>query len=756
MENRRINLQIFAMFAVILVAFIGSVLFYSWINTSNVRDAVEAECSAASTRLSQVICEKFSYTDIISGNVDEVRLSKVMDELDIDSDIDIWLVDHSGNIYIHNNRVESGTLSDEDAYNSLSGSTMIEYHTWLGRYSPFLLTQQYLIIRPLYVGKIFLLLKHSCAGEQAKERRQFAQSLCMDLVLIIIILVLGTNIISGYHRQVVLLATTDELTKLANRKSFTEEFNRIARQEDQTCRSLFLLDIDYFKQINDRYGHAAGDEALSCLSGKILSLMQHLHGFAGRWGGDEIIGIVPLSGGKAAEELKELCRTISALSFPEGFTMTISAGVADFEGDVTLSKLTERADRALYDSKRGGRNTVTLFCHELTESDKKPAVENLYISAEKSSVSAASHDAQKEGEGEARDKIISFEYLKNTFLPSVILSVRWMVPFVAAGGILIALAFLFDAASVNLSALPLSRRSLFGSITPLAAILKEIGSATFNFMLPVFAGFMAYGIAGEEAFMAGFVGGFMTIESNSGFVGAMIAGFAAGFLAGEIKKFTGHLPKFLRKAAPVMIYPVFSLFLMQLLSWFIITPVSSALGWVFKKLLDMAVDEGRIISGAFSAMMMAVDMGGIVNKTAYNYGVSGLSLGRSVLMASVMAGGMVPPIGIFLSMLLFKKKFTEEERDRRTVTLFMGLSFITEGALPYVFTDFFRVIPCCMVGSAVSGALSSAFGCALPAPHGGIFVFPVMGHPLLYTLSILAGSLVAAVLLGFLKKEKSP
>jgi fructose-specific phosphotransferase system IIC component len=264
---------------------------------------------------------------------------------------------------------------------------------------------------------------------------------------------------------------------------------------------------------------------------------------------------------------------------------------------------------------------------------------------------------------------------------------------------------------------------------------------------------MAYGMAGEDAFMAGFVGGYMTIESKSGFVGAMIAGFAAGVLANEIQQFTGRLPRFFRKVAPIIIYPVFNLILMQAISWLIITPISSAVGQFFLDLLERTVRFSDVLAGGLSAMMMAIDMGGIVNKVSYNYGVNGLQLGKTAIMACVMAGGMVPPIGIFLSMVLFPRKFSEEEWERSSGTLFMGLSFITEGALPYVFTDVLRVIPSCMAGSFLAGVLSAMNGCTLPAPHGGIFVLPVMGHPFLYIVAIAAGSLLTALLLGVWKKE---
>ena len=207
-----------------------------------------------------------------------------------------------------------------------------------------------------------------------------------------------------------------------------------------------------------------------------------------------------------------------------------------------------------------------------------------------------------------------------------------------------------------------------------------------------------------------------------------------------------------RKAAPIIIFPVFNLLLMQLISAYVITPISNAIGNVFNMLLDSFVQTSAVSAGALSGMMMAVDMGGIINKVAYNYGVNGLLAGRTDIMASVMIGGMVPPIGIALSILLYRSRYVVEEQEQGIGAFFMGLSFITEGALPFVFSDFVRVIPACMLGSAVSGVLSMLFGCTLPAPHGGIFVLPVMGHPILYLIALAIGSLVTAVVLGRWKK----
>jgi fructose-specific phosphotransferase system IIC component len=234
----------------------------------------------------------------------------------------------------------------------------------------------------------------------------------------------------------------------------------------------------------------------------------------------------------------------------------------------------------------------------------------------------------------------------------------------------------------------------------------------------------------------------------------MIAGFVAGVISNEIQQFTHRLPKLIKKAAPIIIYPGFNLILMEVIATFLITPVSSAIGTVFLTLLTATETISEVFTGTLASIMMAIDMGGIINKVAYNYGVDGLLLNKTKIMACVMIGGMVPPIGIFLSMLKFPNKYTQEEKDRNIPVLVMGLSFITESVLPFVFTDPLKVIPCCMAGSALAGFLSVLFGCQLPAPHGGMFVFPVMTHPFLYILSLALGSVLTAILLGVFKKEK--
>ena len=625
---------------------------------------------------------------------------------------------------------------------------------WTGSNSPFLLMQDCYVVRPLYGGAYFLEVVSRGGDLQALQRRQFTLLLGIDALLMVFVVVLIANIISKYRREILRYATTDELTGLANRKSFNAAFAEFSGAEHRREASLFLLDIDFFKQINDNYGHAAGDNALRHLARGIQDMIKRYGGFGGRWGGDEFIGVLPLDGSKAHEALLELCRKVEDSRPPDGFRMTISAGVAPVEDGLPLAKLSEKADLALYQSKESGRNTASLYkpdAQKTASTEKKLVTVAAAIAhAEKLVIPAKAETPVVSGAAKRfRERLKA--YFREHLVKGTILGVRWMAPFIAGGGVLIGLAFLFDAASLDLSALSLDIRAQFGSITPMAATLKAIGGTTFNFMLPVFAGFMAYGINGEEAFMAGFVGGYMTIDSHSGFIGAMIAGMAAGVITGELRQFTNRLPRFFRKVAPIVVYPVFNLIFMQLLSWLIITPLSLSLGGFFTSLLEYAAAKSHVAAGALSGGMMAFDMGGIVNKVAYNYGVDGILNGRADMMASVMAGGMVPPIGISLSIALFRKKFSDAEWERGPGTLFMGLSFITEGALPYVFTDIRRVIPSCMAGSAVAGGLSALFGCTLPAPHGGLFVLPVMGKPLLYALSLAVGSLVTAVLLGLWK-----
>lgn len=322
--------------------------------------------------------------------------------------------------------------------------------------------------------------------------------------------------------------------------------------------------------------------------------------------------------------------------------------------------------------------------------------------------------------------------------------VSHMLPFVVGGGILIALAFLFDDYSID--------PKNFGSNTPLAKFFKDIGGASFGFMLPVLAGFISMSIADRPGLAVGFVGGALAGTTGSGFLGALIAGFLGGYIVNFLKKASKCLPESLEGIKPMLIYPFFGILIMGFISLFIIAPPVSAInGWMVDTLKNMD-PSARIFMGMSVAGMMAVDMGGPINKAAYVTGTGLLASGEFHVMAAVMAGGMVPPLAIALCTTFFKNRFTESERKAGVTNYVMGLSFITEGAIPFAAADPLRVIPSCVVGSAVTGALTMAFDCTLRAPHGGIFVVPTIGNPLMYLVSILVGAVVGCVILSILKK----
>ncbi len=333
--------------------------------------------------------------------------------------------------------------------------------------------------------------------------------------------------------------------------------------------------------------------------------------------------------------------------------------------------------------------------------------------------------------------------------------VSHMLPFVVGGGILIALAFLIDGLCVDMNALSDEARSAFGTITPAAATLKGIGGVAFSFMLPILAGFIAMGIADRPGLAVGFVGGMMASAGKSGFLGALAAGFIAGYLVLFLIKVFSRLPQAIEKIAPVLLYPLCGILFMGLIMQFLVEPPIGALNTALNTALTNMGGSSRILLGIVVAGMMAIDMGGPFNKAAYVFGTASIAAGNYHIMAAVMIGGMVPPCAIALATLLFKNKFTKEERESGPVNFIMGLAFITEGAIPFAASDPLHVLPSCMVGSAVAGALSMAFGCTLMAPHGGIFVVPVVGNALMYLLALVIGTVVGAVLLGTFKKKIS-
>lgn len=333
--------------------------------------------------------------------------------------------------------------------------------------------------------------------------------------------------------------------------------------------------------------------------------------------------------------------------------------------------------------------------------------------------------------------------------------VSHMLPFVVGGGILIAIAFLIDGFAVDLNSLPLEERSNFGTITPLAAMFKSIGGVAFGFMLPILAGFIAMSIADRPGLAVGFVGGAIAANGTSGFLGALVAGFLAGYIVKLLKKLFDKLPESLEGMKPMLLYPLVGTFLIGVIMMYVVEPPVGALNTFINNALYSMNSVSAIALGALLAGMMAIDMGGPFNKAAYVFGTAAIAAGNYNIMAAVMIGGMVPPIAIALATLLFKNKFTAEERKSGPTNFIMGLSFITEGAIPFAAADPLRVLPSCIIGSAVAGALSMAFGCTLMAPHGGIFVVPTIGNPLMYLLALVIGSAISCILLGVLKQNVS-
>ena len=335
--------------------------------------------------------------------------------------------------------------------------------------------------------------------------------------------------------------------------------------------------------------------------------------------------------------------------------------------------------------------------------------------------------------------------------------VSHMLPFVIGGGILIAIAFLLDDYSIN--------PANFGMNTPLAAFFKTVGGVAFDFMLPILAGYIAYSIADRPGLAVGIVGGYIAKVGNSfanisgenavsgGFLAALLAGFVAGYLVLGIKKLADKLPESMEGIKPVLIYPLFGVLLIGVFM-FAVNPTMAAINTGITGFLNSMGGSSKILLGCIVAGMMSIDMGGPFNKAAYVFGTASIASGNYDVMAAVMIGGMIPPLAVALATTFFKKKFTSEERKSGVVNYIMGLCFITEGVIPFAAADPLRVIPSCVTGSAVAGGLSMLFGCTLRAPHGGIFVFPVVGNVVGYLIALAAGSLVGMLLLGVLKKDK--
>jgi PTS system fructose-specific IIC component len=322
-----------------------------------------------------------------------------------------------------------------------------------------------------------------------------------------------------------------------------------------------------------------------------------------------------------------------------------------------------------------------------------------------------------------------------------------MLPFVVGGGIIIAISFMFGIKAFDPND---------PSFHPLAKVLMDIGGGTaFHLMIPVMAGFIAKSIADRPGFAPGMVGGMIAATSGSGFLGGLIAGFLAGYLVVGLKKVFARLPESLEGLKPMLIYPLFGILLTGFIMIYVISDPVAAANTALGEWLKNMGQGNAVILGMILGAMMAFDMGGPVNKAAFTFGIAMITEGNYAPHAAIMAAGMTPPLGLALATTLFKQKFTAEERQAGKTAYVLGATFITEGAIPFAAADPTRVIPSIMAGSAVAGGLSMLFGCTLPAPHGGLFVLPVIGNKLMYVVSILAGTVVTALMVHLLKKEKA-
>lgn len=391
----------------------------------------------------------------------------------------------------------------------------------------------------------------------------------------------------------------------------------------------------------------------------------------------------------------------------------------------------KNVEMARFDGKRVIKTKVANGIHKATELINEAVSGEVPIYHH----NGKSEDSNEEIENEGIGRQI-YKHLMN--------GVSHMLPFVIGGGILIALAFLFDDYSID--------PSNFGMNTPFAAFLKTVGDTAFGFMLPILAGFIAMSIGDRPALAVGFVGGALANAGGSGFLGALAAGFIAGYLILLLKNIFDKLPQSLEGIKPVLLYPFFGVLLIGAIIVFLVNPPVGALNTMITNGLNAMGGTSKVLLGVILGGMMSVDMGGPVNKAAYVFGTASLASGNFDIMAAVMAGGMVPPLAIALCTTFFKNRFTERERQSGLTNYIMGLSFISEGAIPFAAADPLRVLPSCIIGSAVAGGLSMFFGCALRAPHGGVFVIPVISNPLGYIIAIVAGSVIGMLVLSILKK----
>lgn len=669
---------------------------------------------------------------------------------------------------------------------------------------PFAKDQCIVEARHVYSCNLDLVIINDHPQIFVEQRKQMATLVFVLMLTLGLVLFFITYLIALYRRRLLRLATTDEVTNLANRKSFVALYEREAQEGRLAQSCAMLIDVDFFKRVNDSFGHAVGDEALRYVADRVSALVNG-RGLCGRWGGDEFIAVIELPMEAARVEIERMISDIAAGNLEDGLKLSVSVGAVEVEEGAALNNVVEKADEALYVSKKNGRGFLTVYEEGVTPKvvyddgtgNKQAAASNADAAKQATKESAA---VEKVGERQpapvvaaqvvapqavstqaqavpakrvaptastvvdnlhtehedltfdattapkaTRGDVKFIDLLRARLFDSLLAGVYAMVPFVVGGGLLIACAFLIDGASVDYSSLTLTDRVAFGTITPLAGGIHAVGALAFGFIMPIFTARFAASLAGNEAYMAGFVGGYMVASGNAGFVGGVIAGVIAALVVHVVRDFMGELSHRAQSMTSIIVYPLFSLLVTYLALYWVIDPIMASVnGWLTAVLEDLS-HGNHVLLGAVLGAFMAADLGGPVNKAAYVFGTTMATAGYGYVMPAVMLGGMVPPIAMALAIIFGKKWLPKRNRESAPgPMLVLGLSFITEGVLPFALADLLHVIPACIVGSATASALGVAFGCELLATHGGVFVFPVAIHPVLMLTALAVGSVVGA------------
>ena len=529
----------------------------------------------------------------------------------------------------------------------------------------------------------------------------------------------------------------DQLTNVYNRKYLKKILENLDKKNSKSIEiGVLMLDIDYFKKINDTYGHIIGDRFLIEIV-KIIKRFFRASDLIGRIGGDEFLIFIKDIYDKeiVREKADALIKKAKEMGVKIKVETNGSTGVKNMLTDEEIKNakgIIVAADKNVEMARFDGKNVEIV---PVKEGIKNP--EGLIKNALNKTAPIYKADGKSSGTSSNKKE-------KTGFYKHLMSGVSNMLPFVVGGGILIALSFMFGINASNPSD---------PSYSPIAKLLNDIGGGNaFFLMVPVMAGFIGMSIADRPGFAPAMVGGLISLNNGGGFLGGLIGGFLGGYTVVLLKKVFNKLPQSFEGLKPVLLYPLFGIFITGALMYgFIVDPIAALNSGVTEFLKSLGTGN-LVLLGIVLAAMMATDMGGPINKSSFTFGIMMITAGDYAPHAAVMAGGMVPPLGIALATTFFKNKFTKDERDAGKTCYIMGLSFITEGAIPFAAADPARVIPASVIGAGIAGGLSMLFGVQLPAPHGGLFVLPVVTHPVMYLVSILIGSIVTAVILGYIKK----